>query len=244
MVRLPADGGFMITARASPERGFYTTVSSFDGVERTVGYDWPPAHPLYVSVGFGAEADPNQLESAILNLAVNARDAMPDGGKLTIEAANAHLDEAYAASTNREVKAGQYVMVSVSDTGSGMPPEVKAKAFEPFFITKPVGKGTGLGLAQVYGFAKQPGEHAAVYSEPGQGTTVTLFSPRLARAQDRVQGSGMRYHCTRFDRSRSSSTMRWAGEDRGVAEGIIAFRRATSRSGVQTAVAPRDRRSR
>lgn len=130
------------------------------------------------------EADPNQLESAILNLAVNARDAMPEGGKLTIETANAYLDEAYATNTGGEVKAGQYVMVSVSDTGSGMTPDVKTKVFEPFFTTKPVGKGTGLGLAQVYGFAKQSGGHAAIYSEVGQGTTVKLYFPRLAGPEE------------------------------------------------------------
>jgi PAS domain S-box-containing protein len=133
------------------------------------------------------EVDPNQLESAILNLAVNARDAMPGGGKLTIETANTHLDEAYAASTNGEAKPGQYVMVSVSDTGTGMSPDIRAKVFEPFFTTKPVGKGTGLGLAQVYGFAKQSGGHAAIYSEPGHGTTVKLYFPRVMRVEDRVQ---------------------------------------------------------
>jgi CheY-like chemotaxis protein len=130
------------------------------------------------------EVDPNQLESAILNLAVNARDAMPDGGKLTLETSNAYLDEAYAASTGGEVKAGQYVMVSVSDTGSGMAPDVKAKVFEPFFTTKPVGKGTGLGLAQVYGFARQSGGHAAIYSELDQGTTVKLYFPRIMRPEE------------------------------------------------------------
>ncbi|MCG7391383.1 ATP-binding protein [Microvirga sp. ACRRW] len=128
--------------------------------------------------------DQSQLESAILNLAVNARDAMPDGGKLTLETSNAFLDEAYSASTAGEVNAGQYVMVSISDTGSGMSADVKAKVFEPFFTTKPVGKGTGLGLAQVYGFARQSGGHAAIYSEPGQGTTVRLYFPRLQRAGD------------------------------------------------------------
>jgi CheY-like chemotaxis protein len=129
-----------------------------------------------------AHADPNQLESSLLNLAVNARDAMPSGGKLTIETANAHLDEAYAAGRD-DVQAGQYVLICVSDTGSGMSAEVVARAFEPFFTTKPTGKGTGLGLSQVYGFARQSGGHAAIYSEAGQGSTVKLYLPRL-RDQD------------------------------------------------------------
>jgi CheY-like chemotaxis protein len=124
-----------------------------------------------------ASTDANQLESALLNLAINARDAMPDGGRLTIETVNARLDKAYA-SLREDVQPGEYVAISVSDTGIGMPPEVLEKAVDPFFTTKPVGEGTGLGLSVIYGFIKQSRGHMRINSEVGQGTTVYLYLPR------------------------------------------------------------------
>ena len=123
------------------------------------------------------DVDANHLESALVNLAINARDAMPEGGKLTIEAANTFADEIYVRK-NPEITEGPYVAICVTDTGSGMPPDVLSHAFEPFFTTKEAGQGTGLGLSQVYGFVKQSGGHVKIYSEVGQGTTVKMYFPR------------------------------------------------------------------
>ena len=145
-------------------------------IRRTVG---PAIHLETVMSGglWLTLCDANQLENALLNLAINAKDAMPDGGRLTIEAANAWLDEAYAG-RHHNVAPGQYVAVSVTDTGIGMSPELVGRVFEPFFTTKPLGQGTGLGLSMVYGFAQQSNGYARIYSEPGHGTTVRLYLPR------------------------------------------------------------------
>ena len=127
-----------------------------------------------------SDIDPSQLESAITNLVVNARDAMPKGGTITIETANVVFDAAYVAA-NEEVTSGEYAMIAVSDTGSGISPDVLVHVFEPFFTTKEVGKGTGLGLSMVYGFMKQSGGHGEIYSEPGRGTVVRLYLPRSTK---------------------------------------------------------------
>jgi PAS domain S-box-containing protein len=152
-------------------------VSMEDLLRRTIGeaiqIEFVPADGLWLT-----RCDPNQLENAILNLAINARDAMPDGGRLTIETCNTHLDHAYAM-LQPDVRPGQYVCIAVTDTGIGMPPDVIERAFDPFFTTKPLGQGTGLGLSMIYGFAQQSEGHARIYSELGRGTTVKLYLPRF-----------------------------------------------------------------
>jgi CheY-like chemotaxis protein len=127
------------------------------------------------------EVDPSQTEAAILNLVINAKDAMADKGKLTIETSNAFIDENYSRQ-NADIPVGQYVQIAVSDTGAGMSREIQQQAFDPFFTTKQPGQGTGLGLSQVYGFVKQSGGHVKIYSEPGEGTTIKIYLPRAGAA--------------------------------------------------------------
>jgi PAS domain S-box-containing protein len=142
--------------------------------------------PLLAPDAWTSRVDPNQLTTALLNLALNARDAMPDGGKLALETGNAILDEAYASMHN-EVTPGEYVMIAVSDTGTGIAPADLEKVFDPFFTTKEVGKGTGLGLSMVFGFVKQSGGHIKVYSEQGHGTTVKIYLPRATGAGEDLE---------------------------------------------------------
>jgi signal transduction histidine kinase len=144
-------------------------------IRRTVG---PGISTEVVGAGglWPALVDPNQLENALLNLCINARDAMPDGGRITIETANKWLDE--RAARHRDLDPGQYLSLCVTDSGTGMTPEVQARAFDPFYTTKPIGEGTGLGLSMIYGFARQSGGQVRIYSEPGEGTTVCIYLPR------------------------------------------------------------------
>jgi CheY-like chemotaxis protein len=144
-------------------------------IRRTVG---PAIHIEVVGAGglWTTLVDPNQLENALLNLCLNARDAMPQGGRLTIETANRCLDE--RAARDFDIAPGQYISLCVSDSGTGMAPDVVAHAFDPFFTTKPLGQGTGLGLSMIYGFARQSGGQIRIYSEVGKGTTMCLYLPR------------------------------------------------------------------
>jgi CheY-like chemotaxis protein len=151
-------------------------------LRRTLGEQISLETSLDRKVSLGV-TDRNQLESALLNLCINARDAMPKGGRLTIETRHTYLDELYAA-TRSEVTPGPYVEISVSDTGTGIPPELLDKIFEPFFTTKESGKGTGLGLSTIFGFMKQSGGHLAVYSEIGHGTTFKLYVPEAEPAKE------------------------------------------------------------
>ncbi|MBD8529197.1 MULTISPECIES: PAS domain S-box protein [unclassified Massilia] len=153
-----------------------------DMLRRTLGEEIETETVVQAGL-WNAFVDVSQVENAILNLCINARDAMDGVGKLTVEVGNAVLDDIYA-SVHPDVTPGQYVMIAVSDTGSGMPPDVIAQAFEPFFSTKPEGKGTGLGLSMVYGFARQSGGHVKIYSEVGFGTTVKMYLPRSLEAED------------------------------------------------------------
>jgi PAS domain S-box-containing protein len=155
-----------------------------DLLRRSVGANFEIAMKLEPGL-WPATADRGQVESALLNLAINARDAMPEGGRLLIETANERLDESYAAHNN-DVAVGDYVMLAVTDNGTGMPPDVLERALEPFFTTKEIGKGSGLGLSVIYGFAKQSRGHLKIYSEVGHGTTVRLYLPRAAVAGAQV----------------------------------------------------------
>ncbi len=166
----PVDGNALVT-------------SMEDLLRRTLGervaLDFALSPDLWLT-----RCDPHQLENAVLNLCINARDAMPDGGRLTVETVNAALDE--RAARERDMRPGDYVAFCVSDTGTGMPPDVVAKVFEPFFTTKPIGQGTGLGLSMIHGFARQSGGQVRIYSEVGQGTTMRVYLPRH-RGEGEVQ---------------------------------------------------------
>ena len=151
-----------------------------DMMRRTLGEQITLSTSLARDV-WATRADPGQFQSAIVNMAVNARDAMPKGGKLVVETRNMMLDADHA-DFQSELKPGEYVQLSISDTGAGIPPEVRDRVFEPFFTTKEKGRGTGLGLAMVYGFVKQSGGHVTIYSEVGHGTTINLYFPRTDAA--------------------------------------------------------------
>ena len=161
-------------------------VSITDMLRRTLGEHITLSTSLARDV-WATRADPGQFQSAIVNMAVNARDAMPQGGKLVVETRNIEFD-AHHADYQSELQPGHYVQLSISDTGVGMEPEIRDRVFEPFFTTKEIGRGTGLGLAMVYGFVKQSGGHVTIYSEPGFGTTINLYLPRSDAPSDGGNG--------------------------------------------------------
>ncbi|MGA7457364.1 MAG: CHASE3 domain-containing protein [Methyloceanibacter sp.] len=161
-------------------------------------------------------ADPHQLENALLNLALNAKDAMPNGGCLTIETANTYLDPGYVRRFG-DVEVGQYVVLCVTDTGTGIPKEILDRVFEPFFTTKPVGQGSGLGLAMVHGFVKQSGGHMRIYSEEGEGTTVKIYLPRLVGAEEvRAAPAGKQADVSAVPRARKGETILVVEDNEGV----------------------------
>ncbi|RYB01508.1 GAF domain-containing hybrid sensor histidine kinase/response regulator [Lichenibacterium ramalinae] len=163
-----------------------------DLIQRTVG-PGIPVEVVSATNGWPALVDPPQLENALLNLCINARDAMPDGGTITIETANKWMDD--RAARQHDMPEGQYLSLAVTDTGTGMPPEVIARVFEPFFTTKPIGEGTGLGLSMIYGFAQQSGGQVRIYSEVGQGTTVCIYLPRhYGAVEDEAAGESVTEH--------------------------------------------------
>ena len=175
------------------------------GMEELIRRTMGPAIAVETVLGIGlwpTLCDANQLENALLNLCINARDAMPDGGRLTVETANMWLDERGAR--ERDMQPGQYVALCVTDTGTGMAPEVVARAFDPFFTTKPLGMGTGLGLSMVYGFARQSGGQVRIYSEKGQGTTVRLYLPRH---RGEANGEGAQAELTQAPRAERGETV-------------------------------------
>ena len=163
-----------------------------------------------------AFADGHQLENVILNLALNAKDAMPQGGCLTVETANTYLDAAYARRFG-DVEAGQYVVLCVTDTGTGIPEEILDRVFEPFFTTKPVGEGSGLGLAMVHGFVKQSGGHVRIYSEDGEGTTVKIYLPRMiAAVEESATPAGKPDQLATIPRAKPHETILLVEDNEGV----------------------------